>query len=134
MTMGWPTRAETFSNTVRGKRSVALPGENGTITCTRFVGHGAGDWARRAPPPMITDAAAMAARAAALRTMPDVHLLFMPALSSPAVAPTGQFYPPRGTPHYGDRPHANPWEHFAILMSAAPRSAREPLGRNARVM
>src|SRR5262249_5149316 len=39
MMMGCPTLAETSSNTVRGKRSVALPGENGTITCPRLVGH-----------------------------------------------------------------------------------------------
>ena len=34
----WPTLAETCSNTVRGSRSVALPGENGTMTWTLFVG------------------------------------------------------------------------------------------------
>ena len=32
MMMGWPTFADTCSNTVRGSRSVALPGENGTMT------------------------------------------------------------------------------------------------------
>jgi hypothetical protein len=37
--MGWPTFAATCSNTVRGKRSVALPGANGTTTVTRLVGH-----------------------------------------------------------------------------------------------
>jgi hypothetical protein len=36
--VGWPTFADTCSNTVRGKRSVALPGENGTMTWTRLFG------------------------------------------------------------------------------------------------
>src|ERR1700746_1507650 len=38
MMMGCPTLAATCSNTVRGSRSVALPGANGTTTWTRLVG------------------------------------------------------------------------------------------------
>src|SRR5258708_32971439 len=38
MMMVWPTFAATCSNTVRGSRSVALPGANGTTTWTRLVG------------------------------------------------------------------------------------------------
>src|SRR5262245_40027087 len=38
MMMAWPTLAATCSNTVRGSRSVALPGANGTTTWTRLVG------------------------------------------------------------------------------------------------
>src|SRR5262245_35761474 len=35
---GWPTFADTCSSNGRGRRSVALPGANGTTTWTRFVG------------------------------------------------------------------------------------------------
>src|SRR5262245_799725 len=36
--MGCPTFADTCSNTVRGRRSMALPGENGTMIWTRLLG------------------------------------------------------------------------------------------------
>src|SRR3977135_4575742 len=38
MVMGWPTFAATCSKIVRGSRSVALPGANGTTTVTRLLG------------------------------------------------------------------------------------------------
>ena len=56
MMMVWPIWLRTWSNTVRGTRSVALPGENGTMTRTVLVGQVLrGGLACRRPAPCQND-------------------------------------------------------------------------------
>src|SRR5437660_10512644 len=89
MMMGCPTLAATCSNTVRGSRSVALPGANGTTTWTRLVGQilaaevwGAEVSAVSGPIIIHTDAVAAIAASAA-----DPHAFHLCTLSPSCAAP-----------------------------------------------
>src|SRR5215831_15487324 len=98
MMMAWPTLAATCSNTVRGSRSVALPGANGTTTWTRLVGQilaaevwGAEVSAVSGPIIIHTDAVAAIAASAA-----DPHAFRLCTLS-PSCAMPRHATPPTGS-------------------------------------
>src|SRR5262249_37481815 len=97
------------SNTVRGSRSVALPGANGTMIWTRLVGQtlaaevcGAEVSAVSGPIIIHTDAVAAIAASAA-----DPHAFHLCTLSPPWPAPRQATPPPGGSASLADRfsPH-----------------------------
>src|ERR1700747_729039 len=115
MMMACPTLAATCSNTVRGSRSVALPGANGTTTWTRLVGQilaaevwgaevwGAEVWgaevsAVSGPIIIHTDAVAAIAASAA-----DPHAFHLCTLSSSCAAPRHVTPPIGGRASLADR-------------------------------
>ena len=110
MMMVWPTLAATCSNTVRGSRSVALPGANGTTTWTRLLGQtlaaevwGAEVWgaevsAVSGPIIIHTDAVAAIAASAA-----DPHAFHLCTLSPSCAAPRHATSPTGGHASLADR-------------------------------
>src|SRR5215831_7264140 len=104
MMMACPTLAATCSNMVRGSRSVALPGANGTTTWTRLVGQTlAADVCVEVSAvsgPIIVHADAVAAITASAA---DLHAFHLCTLSSSCPAPRHATPPTGGRASLADR-------------------------------